>query len=1042
MSLFSRMCAPTMRAGVAALMVAALLPPLRSAQPAGADSRGVITGRVANATGDYLENAQITIANTPLQAFTDVSGSYRITDVPGGSVVMRVFYTGLGTREVSLQVPPGGTVTQNVELAARGADAGITRLDPYTISASREMSVSALAVNEQRFAANIKNVVAADAFGDISQGNVGEFIKYLPAITADFADPNIISVSVRGLPSSVTSVTSDGAQMASAHTGGSTRVFQFDQVSINNLSRVELTKVPTPADPADSLGGVINLISKSAFEHKTAQFNYRLYLNGRQRNLSTAKLPDTLDRTRYRVLPNADFTYTVPVNDKFGLVVSGISANSFDERHVAARVYNTSLAGSGASLQRPFMQSYILQDAPRFIYRDSVSLKAEWRISPNGTLSVGGEHSGFLEYFGMNQMTVNASANAVPVAGGQPLSFGPDFTRGAGGRGALTLDGQFFDIRGATNLGNVRYRFDNGAWQIKAGGSLSKSTTRFADSGDGHFYTLTAQLSSAAGFVGSPFTVNLLDIGHEGPRTIDIRDTLNRPVDMTDPKNYQLASGSSLPRDVIDELQTLDLGVRRRVNQLAFPLAVEMGGSRREQKHDTRLGSSVWTYNGPDGNAATVDPGTPYLTRRIYERQPAGFGYFNIPWVSPTKAYSAWQADPKLFTQTVAQAVAAETFRIGRSEAIKETVTAAYLEAEGRFFRNRLRALAGVRYERTVDTGQGALTEPTGVYQRDATGAFVHDSRGNLVRKPEAGAAGSLEQLRFTLFERGAHAQRSYAGYYPSLHLTYNATSNLQVRFAYARTYGRPNFSQIIPNATINDFDGANATGALGTINLRNPGLRPWTADNYDLSVEHYTETGGVYSVGVYRKELDGFFQQSIKLATAEDLAALDLDPRYVGYQITTTYNLGRGHVAGVEGNARQSLEPLGRWGRRFEVFGNATFFQDTASQNGRTINAGVTFRLKPVTFDTKVNYRSEKRNAAVAALGPDAYEFEGARTTVDVSLTYAWSRRLSLFASSSNALDDRPSADRRGSQTPEYAQRFRQQQYGALYSLGIRGTF
>jgi TonB-dependent receptor len=1001
----------------------------------------VITGRVANANGQYLENAQIAVKNTTLQVFTDASGTYRLTDVPSGSVILQVLYTGLETREITVAVPAGGAIAQDIELSER-VNGQPLKLDPYTITASREMSVAALAVNEQRFAPNIKNVVAADAFGDISQGNVGEFIKYLPSISADFADPNVISVQVRGLPSNLTQVTSDGSQLASAHTGGSTRVFQFDQVSINNLSRVELTKVPTPADPADSLGGIINLVSKSAFERKKAQFNYRIYLNGRQGNLTASRLPDPLDKKRYRVLPNADFTYTVPVNDRFGLVLSGISANSYDERHVAARVYNTSLANSGASVAKPFFQSFILQDAPRFIYRDSLSLKGEWRATPNSVLSVSFEHSGFLEYFGMNQLTANSGGNALPTAGGQPLTFGPDFTRGATGRGTLVLDGQYFDIRGATDSGNVRYRFDNGTWQIKASASQSKSTTRFDDTEDGHFYSMTTQLSAAPGFIGSPFTVNFLGITHEGPRPLEIRDAQNQAVDITAPKNYQLATASSLPRDVIDEVQTMNLSIRRRINRLAFPLALEGGAAQRTQKRDTRLQSATWTYNGPDGNPATVDPATPYLTGITADSRDAGYGFLNIPWVSNTKAYAAWKSNPALFTQTLAQQVAAETFRIGRSEAFQETVSAGYLELEARFLRNRLRVLGGVRYEKTVGKGQGPLSEPMGIYVRAADGSFAHDSRGALIRKPEAGAVGSLDQLRLTLFERAARARRSYDGYYPSLHLTYNIASSLQARLAYAKTYGRPNFNQIIPNATINDFDTANAAGVLGTINVRNPALRPWSAHNYDLSIEHYTNNGGVYSVGVYQKDLDGFFEQRVRVATAEDLTALDLEPRYVGYQLTTTYNLGKGHASGWEFNARQSLDVLGRWGRWFDVFGNTTLYKEISGLRGKTINAGVTFRLRPITLETKVNYRGETRRAAVAALGPDAYEFEGARTTVDLNLTYSLSARLSVFLSSSNALDDRPSADRRGSQTPEYARRFREQQYGALYSLGVRGTF
>ena len=38
-------------------------------------------------------------------------------------------------------------------------------------------------------------------------------------------------------------------------------------------------------------------------------------------------------------------------------------------------------------------------------------------------------------------------------------------------------------------------------------------------------------------------------------------------------------------------------------------------------------------------------------------------------------------------------------------------------------------------------------------------------------------------------------------------HLTYNATDNFLVRAAYAKTYGRPDFTNIVPNATITEND-------------------------------------------------------------------------------------------------------------------------------------------------------------------------------------------------------------------------------------------
>ena len=54
----------------------------------------------------------------------------------------------------------------------------------------------------------------------------------------------------------------------------------------------------------------------------------------------------------------------------------------------------------------------------------------------------------------------------------------------------------------------------------------------------------------------------------------------------------------------------------------------------------------------------------------------------------------------------------------------------------------------------------------------------------------------------------------------------------------------------------------------LGRITFSNIGLKPWTADNYDVSVEYYTDHGGVVSAGVFLKEVKDFFGAYVKDAT------------------------------------------------------------------------------------------------------------------------------------------------------------------------------
>ncbi|MGH8020214.1 MAG: TonB-dependent receptor plug domain-containing protein [Opitutaceae bacterium] len=76
--------------------------------------------------------------------------------------------------------------------------------------------------------------------------NIGEFMKYLPGVTVDYVAADVRTVSVRGFADNFTSVWVNGARVASAASGSNTRAFEFEQVSINNIARIEFIEVADP----------------------------------------------------------------------------------------------------------------------------------------------------------------------------------------------------------------------------------------------------------------------------------------------------------------------------------------------------------------------------------------------------------------------------------------------------------------------------------------------------------------------------------------------------------------------------------------------------------------------------------------------------------------------------------------------------------------------------------------------------------------------------------------------------------------------------
>lgn len=1031
------------------LLVVATTLVLPAATPDGtgpAGATGSVSGRVRNvATGQYLSRARVTVKGTDQIVFTDEYGTYRLAGVRAGPAVLEIFYTDLDVQEVRVDIPAGAGLDRDVDLtsAARYGAGGVLKLDPYKVASNRETDAQAIATNEQRFAPNLKNVIATDAFGEVFGSSAGDFLKFLPGLAADYDNAEVSTISVRGMGGDKTTVMFDGAPIVTGANTGPTRAVEMRTQSLNNVTRVDVTKVPTPATPADTLAGSINMISKNAFERSRAEFRYGVNLSATSNTLRLGKSPTSYkDEEVSKVKPGFDFDYTLPIGRNFGVVLTGVYAQKFNEQNISRKTWNNAGTATGASVANPFLQQFLIQDSPRYTNRSIYSAKADWRVTPNSVLTFGSRYGRNVRAStGHTTMTPSAGTVGTPTtATGTPFSYGPDFTIGATGRGALTVTGGWqysVDYTSGTNLG---YRFDDGRWRIEANANYSRSETLLPSTTRGHFNNVTAVNRN-------PVRVTFRNIGPERPGTIEAFDNANLPVSFLDPANYRISAATHDDRRHVLSSRFGNVDVRRRLGLFSFPFAVQAGGLRRIQNVDARRESATFTYTGANADVP------PYLYD-VYRNQELFLGFRDPIGINPGKAWRAYQANPSLFTMTPAQVVAAENARLNASQFAEEAVAAAYVQGEARLLKGRLNILTGVRYERTDVTGEGLLFEPNAVFLRNADGSFARNAQGARLRRPEAGAAGSLEETRLTRKERAYTAERTYDGYYPSVHLTHNMTENLQVRLAWARTYGRPNFPDIIPSATVQEAD--LTTGELndpsvarGNITVTNTGLKPWTAHNYDLSLEYYTPQGGVISAGVFLKEIRDFFGDAVKIATAADLAALDLDPRYLGWNLSTTFNSGRARIQGLEFNLSQSLRPLGGWGRYVTVFANATKLHLSGNPNAsftsfvpENANWGFQLNWKRLTVMPRWNYRGLNKLLPQPAWGPDGYQYIKERLILDLSVAYQLSARFALVGAVGNATNDELTQLHYGSSTPAYARRSLNSEYGAAISLGLKGRY
>ncbi len=251
-----RRCRAALLAGLALAAV-----PFLAAQPT-----ATISGRVSDASSRLaLGGAKIAVAGTGLATFADAAGEFTLAGVPAGNVVLDYSYVGYPDLRKTVAVAPGASVRAD---AVFGSD--VVALDKFVITGSAVGS--ARAINRQRAADTLTSIVASDEIGRFPDQNVAESMQRIPGLALYRDQGEGRFIVVRGIRPDLNSVKLNGVSMATPERGD--RVVALDVLPTDALAAVEVTKVPTPDQDADGLGGSINVRTRSAFDAEGRQLQF------------------------------------------------------------------------------------------------------------------------------------------------------------------------------------------------------------------------------------------------------------------------------------------------------------------------------------------------------------------------------------------------------------------------------------------------------------------------------------------------------------------------------------------------------------------------------------------------------------------------------------------------------------------------------------------------------------------------------------------------------------------------------------------------
>ncbi len=1052
-----------------AVLTASFLLATVTAHAQQAATTGTVSGRVANAaTGNYLENAELRIVGTEIVAISAPGGRYLFTDVPAGDVSISAAYTGLETMIEKVSVPPGGTATLDFNLTALGSK-DIVSLGEFVVSGSREGN--ARAIVDQRRSINIKNVISSDAFGSVSEDNLGEFLKYMPGLSINYNENDARTVSVRGLPSKYSSVMIDGMPVASADFAiGTGREFQFEQVSLSTIGTVEVNKSPLADQPASSLAGSVNVKSKSAFDQKGRRITYSANLT--TNSYASQVFNETRgwdNKEHFKTLPGGSLSFSDTFMDgRLGLVAAVSHTGTYvDQKIIAAlgRVYDNDPTNNETEI--PKINTVNWQDGPKPTYRDAVLINLDYKLTPDIQLSLRTSYNYYNAPFHNRNWTFAANTATQNSPATTADSVTTTATSATDTTNSITVAGTNFRKYGATFNFNPAL-----SWKINDiltfDGALgySRSYQWYDSDAEGFFNIVNARMNGVTwGYSTSPGSPRLQvkQYGNATSNTGSIFDIANYNSNNT---------AQTANRDAKDQVWAARGDLTIKLAHLGMPTTIKIGADERLLTKNMDTWTKVWSMNvnpttginltqykdpltdlsfhkgetftdlnGKTGTAPSLDKWKLYDLFKTYNTDP----------------YTVTTAAQQPFFLTAAQAAANLRNKLSSRFDFKETIQSGYIMANVTPIQ-KLIVSAGLRFEKTDSEGR------------------ANDDLGNA---KTVALTGITDTNNFTYINvrYGSRSlkKQSYDNFFPSLQARYSITHDLLLRASYHKSILRPDPANIARSLVVSDDQ--------TTFTDTNPDLRPEFADNFDTRIEYYFEPVGVLSAGLFLKKMTDT-QMTISstfdgVNVPQDILDLGYTPA-AGATFNRTINGPDNTVWGYELEYSQQLSFLPGAFSGLGVFANYTYTEPydltlfslstagsavTSGIPKHAVNAGINYKLGKFsggikanwlgdrllatpgyTIDTKtqkavpysVAYNAANPNGLVTYIANAGIRnYEKARLQIDVNLQYEMKTWATVFLNVANINDSRSI---RFANNSRYL--IRDGGYGAKYTLGVKGTF
>ncbi|WP_286741036.1 TonB-dependent receptor [Pseudoalteromonas sp. UBA2102] len=874
-------------------------------------------------------------------------------------------------------------------------------------------------LNQKRFSDTVSEQISADDLGALPDISMADALTRLPGISAVRTGGQAAQINIRGLSGGFVFSTLNGREQVS--TSGS-RSIEFDQYPSELISSAAVYKSPKASLIEGGVAGTVELETASPLNNdQTHKFvaNVRGMYNDRASEVS--------DATEFG--DRISFSYQGKyLDDTLGVALGyarlfqpsvatqfiGLAYNDTKDVDGAANDTNGPLANPENEY---ISEGFELQHLGGEETRNGYLAAIEWAPVDNFTL----KGDAFLSRFdkesfarglrvklgGPTAAYANAQLDGNAVIGAAVNRTSQSYTRVE----IVNDDNQDFDEVDSFGV--------NADWQVtdrlnvNADVSLSRAKSNFRN---GLLWSLVAEDANAE----TPVFDNNVAINYQlnGLNLPDVG--FNQAAAFSDIDRVMVSKYGIYPDQTEDEVTAFRLDFKYEIESDIFS-SVEFGARYSDREYSRKR--SVFEYGNDGAFSATQPPLRLTDDMASVVDWQGEFSYFpSYLAIDLDKALNAWFPDgtPKP-VQTWGNADGVDdaqgyttnySWSVLQSGSVFEDVLAAYVMV------NINTQIAGLDLSGNVGVRRIETDQSATVLENVAGDARL--GAQNIV--DENGIVNDLYAPNVL--------GTKYTDYLPSLNLNLQLNDNSLVRFAAAKVMSRAPINRLAGDASANVSD----DGVINGSSNNNPFLKPFYADQYDLSYEYYFEEGnGTVAAALFYKNIDSF----VEILSIENFdfkgngfnVPDSIEDPVSGEQVATTNGIYTTAVNNGEGGYIRGLElaytqvfsflpsPFNGLGANASYsyteseiesitsLGGDTLAQSLPGLSNNVLNATVFYALDDFETRLNVRYRDEFVSEQVA-INEQVVNFD-AETVIDFQTSYRFSDSLTMLLQVNNLTDE-----------------------------------